>query len=128
MGTEDERVVLLVVEPDPDVDPDSADRLARRLRTEVAQLDVDARLAAAGPSPEGAKVGDPVALGAVLVALSASGGVFPLLVETVRDWLARQAARHRVSLTVDGDTITLEKATAAERRALVDAYVQRHSG
>lgn len=128
MGTEDERVVLLVVEPDPDVDPDIADRLARRLRTEVAQLDVDARLAADGPLPEGAKGADAVTLGAVVVALSASGSVFPLVVETVRDWLARQAARHRVSVTIDGDTIALEKASADERRALVDAYVLRHSG
>lgn len=128
MGTEDERVVLLVVEPDPDVDPDIADRLARRLRTEVAQLDVDARLAVEGPLPEGAKGADAVTLGAVVVALSASGSVFPLVVETVRDWLARQAARHRVSVTIDGDTIALEKASADERRALVDAYVLRHSG
>ncbi|MEU7524746.1 hypothetical protein AB0A74_03350 [Saccharothrix sp. NPDC042600] len=125
---DDERVVLLVVEPDPDVDPDSADRLARRLRTEVAALDVDARLAADGPPPEGAKGADAVTLGAVVVAMSAAGGVFPLVIETVRDWLARQAARHRVSVTIDGDTIALEKASAAERRALVDAYVQRHSG
>ncbi|WP_033443095.1 effector-associated constant component EACC1 [Saccharothrix sp. NRRL B-16314] len=128
MGTEDERVVLLVVEPDPDVDPDIADRLARRLRTEVAQLDVDARLAVDGPLPEGAKGVDAVTLGAVVVALSASGSVFPLVVETVRDWLSRQAARHRVSVTIDGDTIALEKASADERRALVDAYVLRHSG
>ncbi|MEJ2852121.1 MULTISPECIES: effector-associated constant component EACC1 [unclassified Saccharothrix] len=125
---EDERVVLLVVEPDPDVDPDSADRLARRLRAEVAQLDVDARLAADGPVPEGAKGVDAVTLGAVVVALSAAGGVFPLVIETVRDWLARQGARHRVSVTIDGDTIALERASADERQALVDAYVRRHSG
>ncbi|MFI9811942.1 effector-associated constant component EACC1 [Saccharothrix variisporea] len=125
---EDERVVLLVVEPDPDVDPDSADRLARRLRAEVAQLDVDTRLAVDGPVPEGAKGVDAATLGAVVVSLSAAGGVFPLVIETVRDWLARQAARHRVSVTIDGDTIALERASADERRVLVDAFVQRHSG
>lgn len=128
MDTEDERVVLLVVEPDPDVDPDSADHLARRLRAEVAALDVDARLAADGPQPDGAKGADAVTLGAVVVAMSAAGGVFPLVIETVRDWLARQSARHRVSVTIDGDTIALEKASPEERQALVDAYVRRHSG
>ncbi|WP_309113199.1 hypothetical protein [Saccharothrix sp.] len=128
MDTEDERVVLLVVEPDPDVDPDSADHLARRLRAEVAALDVDARLAADGPPPDGAKGADAVTLGAVVVGMSAAGGVFPLVIETVRDWLARQSARHRVSVTIDGDTIALEKASPEERQALVDAYVRRHSG
>jgi hypothetical protein len=44
-----------------------------------------------------------------------------------RDWLGRQSARHRISLTIDGDTIELESASAAERRDLVDAYIRRHA-
>jgi hypothetical protein len=62
------------------------------------------------------------------VALSASGGVFTALVDTVRDWLGRSAARHRVSLTIDGDTIELERASVDERRELIEAYVRRHTG
>ncbi|GHE93442.1 effector-associated constant component EACC1 [Streptomyces fumanus] len=121
--------VLLVVVPDPELDAEAAERPVRRLRSEIAALDVDAvRPVPAGPVPDGAKGADPVTVGAVVVALSASGGVFTALIDTVRDWLARSAARHRVSLTIDGDTIELEHASGTERRDLIDAYIRRHSG
>jgi hypothetical protein len=31
-------------------------------------------------------------------------------------------------MTIDGDTIELERASAAEREELLDAFVRRHSG
>ena len=103
--------------------------MARRLRAEIAELDVDSVcLAPSAPAPDTAKGADAVTLGAVVVALSASGGVFTALIDTVRDWLARSSARHRVSLTIDSDTIELQRASDAERRALIDAYIRRHSG
>jgi hypothetical protein len=40
--------VLLVVEPDPDLDPDAGERLARRLRSELAELEVEPVALAAG--------------------------------------------------------------------------------
>jgi hypothetical protein len=120
--------VLLVLEPDPELDAEAFDRLARRLRVEVAELDVESvGLASGGTVPDGAKAADPVTVGAVVVALSASGGVFTALIETLRDWLGRQAGRHRISVTINGDTIELEHPFAEERRDLVDAYVRRHS-
>ena len=121
--------VLVAVAPDPELDAEAAERAARQLRTEISELDVESvRGVASGAAPAGAKGADAVTVGAVVVALSASGGVFTALVETVRDWLGRSAARHRVSLTIDGDTIDLERATADERRELVEAYVRRHTG
>jgi hypothetical protein len=63
-----------------------------------------------------------------VVALSASGGVFTALIETLRDWLGRQSVRHRISGTIDGETIALELASAWQQQALVDAYIQRHTG
>jgi hypothetical protein len=103
--------------------------LARRLRAELAELDVESlALAAAGTAPDGAKGADAVTLGALVVALSASGGVFTALIELLRDWLGRQSARHRISVTIDGDTIELERASAGQQQALLDAYVQRHTG
>ncbi|MFH8491179.1 effector-associated constant component EACC1 [Streptomyces longisporoflavus] len=121
--------VLLLVVPDPHLDPEAGERLARQLRSEIAELDVESvRPWPGGIIPDGAKGTDPLTLGAVVVALSASGGVFTAFVETLRDWLGRSSARHRLSLTIDGDTIELERATAAERRDLVDAYIRRHTG
>ncbi|MET7487521.1 hypothetical protein [Streptomyces sp. NPDC005538] len=123
--------VLLGLTPDGDADPEESERLAARLRDELRELDLDAlRLSAAsggdGVPPDGAKGVDPVTVGAVVLALSAPAGVLTALVETLRDWLGRQSARNRVSVTIDGDTIELEQASAAERRELVDAFVRRH--
>ncbi|WP_329557306.1 effector-associated constant component EACC1 [Streptomyces sp. NBC_00696] len=122
------RDVRLVVAPDPELDPEAGERVVRRLRTEIAALDVEsARFEAAVPAPPGAKGTDAVTLGAVVVALSASGGVFTALIDTVRDWLGRNSAGHRVSVTIDGDTIELDRASDAEREALIGAYVRRHT-
>jgi hypothetical protein len=121
--------VLLVVEPNPELGPDAGERLTRRLRAELAELDVESvALAVDEAAPAGAKGADAVTVGALVVALSASGGVFAALIETIRDWLGRQSARHRICVTIDGDTIEMERASAGQQQALVNAYVQRHTG
>ncbi|GAA2212086.1 hypothetical protein GCM10009850_075480 [Nonomuraea monospora] len=112
-----------------ELDPEHADRLVRRLRVELDELDVErATLAIDGPPrPAGAKGADPVTVGAVIVALSASGGVLTTVIGTLSDWLTRQSRRHRISVTIDGDTIELDRATAEQQRALLDAYIRRHT-
>ena len=118
--------VRVLVCADPEFDAGECARLIYRLRAEVAALDVESvELATDGVAPAGAK-GDPISLAALVVALSASGSVFPGLIATVRDWLGRQPGGHRVSLTVDGDTIELERATADQQRELVEAFMRRH--
>jgi hypothetical protein len=120
--------VSVVVLADTESDDEEADRLARRLRSELAGLDTDSvTMATGGAAPPGAKGVDAASVGAIVVALSASGGLFPTMIETIRDWLGRQSGRHRVAVTIDGDTIELESATAAQQRTLVDAYVKRHA-
>ncbi|GGP31971.1 effector-associated constant component EACC1 [Streptomyces melanogenes] len=119
--------VLLALAPDEESDAEEAERLTRRLLAELRELDVDVfRPVPVGQLPPGAKGSDPVTVGAIVVALSASGGVFTVLIDTLRDWLGRQSARHRISVTIDGDTIELEHATAEERRELIDGFVRRH--
>ncbi|WP_329402936.1 effector-associated constant component EACC1 [Streptomyces melanogenes] len=119
--------VLLALAPDEESDAEEVERLMRRLRTELRELDVDVlRPEPVGQLPVGAKGSDPLTVGAIVVALSASGGVFTVLIDTLRDWLGRQSARHRISVTIDGDTIELEHATAEERRELIDGFVRRH--
>ncbi|WP_406270823.1 hypothetical protein OHT93_19570 [Streptomyces sp. NBC_00191] len=121
--------ILVAVTCDPELDGETLERLARGLRAEIAELEVESvRPAPPGAVPADAKAMDAVTLGAVIVALSASGGVFTALIDTLRDWLGRQSARHRISLTIDGDTIELEHSTTAERQELIEAYIRRHSG
>jgi len=121
--------VLLVVQPDPEADAEETDTLVRRLRSELAGLDVDdVRTVASAEVPEGAKSADPVTIGAIVIAMSASGGLFTSVIETVRDVLARQADRHKVVMTIGGDSIELMSATDEQRDELVRALVQRQTG
>jgi hypothetical protein len=120
--------VLLVVQPDPEVDAEAADRLVRRLRSELSNIDVDDIRPVAGEDvPDTAKAADPVTIGAIVVAMSASGGLFTSLVETVRDVLARHADRHKVLMTIGGDSVELTNATDEQREQLVRAFVRRHT-
>jgi hypothetical protein len=121
------RDLILVVEPAPDVDLDEVDRSARQLRAELNDLDVESVApASSDKAPPGAKGVDPASLTALLITLSATGGVFTVLLETARDWLARHASARRVSVTMDGDTLVLEKASPQEQRTLIKAYLCRH--
>jgi hypothetical protein len=69
---------------------------------------------------------DATSLTELLVTLSGAGGVVATVVATVRDWLGRRSAGHKVSVTIDGDTLELDSATAAERAELIDSFVRRH--
>jgi hypothetical protein len=121
--------VLVVLAPDPEDDAETGERLARRLRSEITDLDVESVVPVAPTTlpPMGAKGADPLTLGTLAVTLSASGGVFVTLINTVSSWLGRQTGRHRISVTIDGDTIELERASSAQQRQLVEAFLRRHS-
>lgn len=121
------RDLVLVIESESDVDPDEVDRLVRQLRAELKDLDIESIAPVRSENaPLGAKGVDPFSLGALLITLSGTGGVFTVLIETIRDWLARHATAQRISVTLDGDTIVLEKSSTQERNALIDAYLRRH--
>jgi hypothetical protein len=120
--------VAVRLEPDSDADAEETDRLARRLRAELTELDLDLTAVADGEIPPGAKGVDPVTVGSLMVAFSASGGVFTGLVETLKDWLGRQSGKHRIKVTIDGDTLELERAAPTERQQLIDTFVRKHGG
>ncbi|MGY0231278.1 effector-associated constant component EACC1 [Longispora urticae] len=121
------RTLHLRFAPDPDRDDEATDRLTRGLRADLRTLDVEFVPEPLGELPEGAKGADPVTLGAVVVALSGAGGLLPACLGIVQDWLGRQSRRHRIVVTIDGDTIELDRATTDQQRTLVDAFVRRHS-
>jgi hypothetical protein len=116
----------VVLEPDPDTDPEDAERLGRQLRDELRDLDVDDVEPVEGARPpEGAKSGVLASLTEWLVTLSGAGVVVPVI-GTIKAWLARGAGDHKVTVTIDGDTLELGRATDAERAEIVDAFVRRH--
>jgi len=120
------RDLLLVVEPEQEVEFEKVDRSIRQLHAELKDLDVESvtRLALKN-TPIGAK-GDTFGLCTLLVTLTTAGGVLPILMDTARDWLARSAVAQRISVTINGDTLVLEKSTADERQALIEAYLRHH--
>jgi hypothetical protein len=117
----------VVLEPDPGTDPEDIERLGRQLGNELRALDVDDVAAVDGaPSPEGAKSGAVLSLTEWLVTLSGSSGVFVTVIGTLKDWLSRRAGAHKVSVTIDGDTLELSGATPVERAELIQTFVRRH--
>ncbi|HLM04879.1 MAG TPA: hypothetical protein VK402_06795 [Blastococcus sp.] len=122
------RVDLLVsLVPEPGADAEETDRLSRQLRQELRSLDVDTVTPVAdGAAPPGSKGIDPASLTQLLVTLSASGGVLATVVATVKDWLGRHSGGHKLTVTIDGDTLELTSASAAERAELVETFVRRH--
>jgi hypothetical protein len=122
------RNLLLVLELDADADPDESERLGRQLRTDLAQLDVEAvKPATVTEVPDGAK-GNPVDWGTLLVTFSVGGGVFTSMIAVARDWLTRHSRAERIKMTIDNDTIELDRASTQEREQLISTWVRRHSG
>jgi hypothetical protein len=118
--------VHVVLEPDPETDPEDRERLGRQLRDELRELDVDDVEPVVGAlPPDGAKSGVLVSLTEWLVTLS-GGGVLVPVISTIKAWLARGAGSHKVTVTIDGDTLELGRATDAERAELVETFVRRH--
>ena len=119
--------LLVAVAPEPGADAEETERLARQLRNELRSLDVDQVVPVPdGEAPPGSKGVDAAAITQLLVTLSASGGVIATVVATVRDWLGRRSGGSAVTLTIDGDTLELSSATAAEKAELIDTFVRRH--
>jgi Effector Associated Constant Component 1 len=120
--------MVLALEAEPGADPEETERLSRQLRVELLQLDVDGVAAVPdGDAPPRAK-GDAVSVAQWLVTLSATGGVFATVIATVRDWLGRRSGAQGIKVTIDGDTLELDRATADERSELIEAFVRRHDG
>jgi hypothetical protein len=121
--------VRLTLDPGPDADAEDAERLGRRLRSELREFPVDDVVPVEdGAPPPGAKGVDAASLTELLVTMSAGGGVFVTVLAGLKDWLTRNTGARGVKVTIDGDTLELTSATAAERAGLVDAFVRRHLG
>jgi hypothetical protein len=119
--------VTVVLEPEPGTDPEDVEHLGRQLRNELRELDVDDVSAVEGaPPPDGSKSGVVGSLTELLVTMSGGGGVVVTVIATIRDWLSRRGAGHKVTVTIDGDTLELSSATPAERAELVETFVRRH--
>jgi len=105
----------------PDSDDEERAELASRLRDEMLQQGVDEVAHPETDAPEGAK-GAALEWAQLVVGLAGSLG--PLLA-ALRGWIGRNPDA-AITLEIDGDKITLDKASPADRQLLVEAFLSRH--
>jgi hypothetical protein len=105
----------------PDSDDEERAELAGRLRDEMLQQGVEAVAHPEVHAPEGAK-GSAFEWAQLVVDL---GGTLGPLLAALRGWLGRHS-EVAITLEIDGDTITLDKASPADRERLMEAFLARH--
>ncbi|MFC5006325.1 hypothetical protein ACFPIJ_51955 [Dactylosporangium cerinum] len=105
-------------------DDEAVAALARRLRAELLDLDVEqVEALTEDTAPAGAKgLGSLVGLLGVTLGSAGLSSVLAI----IRDWSTRN--NHAVELTIDGDTVKIERATPQQQEQLINAWVARHAG
>ncbi|MEU8661428.1 hypothetical protein [Actinoplanes philippinensis] len=104
-----------------DADIDDVHELTHNLREALLDTDVDdVRQDTAGPAAVGAKSGEALAVGALVVTLAPV--VADHLMQVISSWLSRQA--DEVEVEVDGQRFR-GRVTRAQREQLVSAYLRR---
>ncbi len=117
--------LILNIDTGPETDCEELEQITLQLRKELAELDVGAvDLVRVGEAPDRAKAGDPISWGALLVALTASGGVLTTLINAVQSWLMRHEQRS-VTLEIDGDKLDVTGISSEEQQRLIDVWINR---
>jgi hypothetical protein len=120
--------LILNIDAGPEADVEELEQLTLQLRGELVELDVEAvDLVRAGEVPDRAKAGDPITWGALLVALTASGGVLTTLINAIQSWLTRHE-RRSVTLEIDGDRLEVTGVSVEEQQQMINAWINRHRG
>ncbi|MFL4908380.1 effector-associated constant component EACC1 [Streptomyces sp. MMS24-I2-30] len=121
-GTSGTSSMRLAVTGAADVDQDELDQLTRELRRQLLELDVaDVRVARSdGAVPEGAKPGELIAVGALVVSLAPA--VLRPALRLLETWMRNRPVR-TVKVDVDGRTLELDHASAQQQQQVLDAFV-----
>jgi len=103
--------------------------LTGRLRADLLQLDVEEVIATrTGEMPSGARGSEAASVGALLVAFGQSAEGLRSVVSAIGDWLRRgQGTRRAVRLELNGDTLELSQASAADQDRLIELFVSAHA-
>jgi hypothetical protein len=106
-------------------DSDAQERadLAWRLEEDLRPLPVEDVSRRKLEPPGGAK-GSAFEWAELIVTLA---GSLPPMVSCVRGWLGRHPAAS-ITLEINGDRLTLQEPSSAERRQLIEAWMKRHGG
>ena len=118
--------IILGIDAGPDSDEEELAGLALGLREDLQELDLESvQLGSGGEGPAGAKAGDLIAWGTIVVGL-ASSGALTALINAVIAWVTRhQTASVRVK--IGEDELELTGASSDDQRRLIDAWLKRRS-
>lgn len=105
--------LTLQINPGEDYDPIELDRLTRQLLSEIEELDVQsAELVKTDEVPDGAKSGEMVTLGALVVTVLPI--IAPKIVDLLQSWSMRAESRVvKIKAQVDNRSIEVEYSPAA---------------
>ena len=107
----------------PDSDEEERADLASRLRDEIEEHGIDDVAHPAREAPAGSK-GAALELAQLVVSFA---GTVPPLIMAIQGWLGRHP-RAAVTLEIDGDKLTLDEASPADRQRLLEVFLARHGG
>lgn len=115
--------LIVRVLPELDDDQEHTAALARRLQTELLDLDVHA----VHPMPDDVAPEEAKGIGDVVGVLAVWTGktMLTAIMAKVRDWASRTDGT--VEVTIDGDTIKVIGKTSARQDQLIDAWLARHA-
>ena len=120
--------ILLNLNAGAELDDEEKEHVTRQLRYELLGLAVgDVEFVKSGKTPTGAKAGDPVTLGALLITLAASGGVLPTIIGTIQSWLTRHNQRS-ISLEINGSKIDIKDVSSEDQKRLINAWISAVQG
>lgn len=106
-----------------DSDEEERADLASRLEEEIRAHGIDEVSHPHSPAPPGSK-GSALDWAQLVVTLA---GTAPPLVMAIQGWLGRHPEA-AVTLEIDGDRLTLEEASPADRQRLLEVFLSRHAG
>jgi hypothetical protein len=118
--------VKLIINVDADEDTEELARLSQQLRAELLLLDVaDVDVPRVSMTPAGAKAGDVLTWGTLLVTLGAAKEALPAVISVVQSWLARRD-NHSVTMEFGNDRIVLTGASSDQIQQLTDLWIAHH--
>ncbi|MEU8576430.1 hypothetical protein [Streptomyces asoensis] len=115
----------LALEKSDDSDHAELDALARQLLERLLELDVEcAKLDRSRRIPAGAKPGEAITLGALMV--TAAPFVLRSVVQVLLTWLENRPIR-AVTMTIDGNSLEVQNISSADQRRLIETFIAEHA-
>jgi hypothetical protein len=118
--------VVLGIEAGPDADQEELAELALGLREELSAVDLESvELARGDERPSGAKTGDVMDWGTLVVGI-ASSGAMTALITAVSAWITRQRSAS-VRVKIGDDELELTGGSSDDQRRMIEAWFERRS-